>query len=142
MLLVSAAAVAVAVFFFGYRFWQRWNTPAERERRRRLLVYADGRTTDGTVTDIPDSEADDALLIHYRYVVGGVEYSAAQDVSALPDAIGNARQFLGPATVKYFPRLPANSIVVCEEWSGLRRPSSSSDEALGNPAPAPDIQNL
>ena len=26
----------------------------------------------------------------------------------------------GPATVKYSPRNPANSIVICEEWSGLR----------------------
>ena len=121
MLLVSAAAVAaVAACFFGYRFWKRWNTPAERERRRRLLVHAKGRTTDGTVTDIPDSDRNSEPLIHYRYVVGGVEYSAAQDVSALHDAIGDPPQFLGAVTVKYSPRLPANSIVVCEDWSGLR----------------------
>jgi hypothetical protein len=27
---------------------------------------------------------------------------------------------LGPVSVKYDPRNPANSIVVSEEWSGLR----------------------
>jgi hypothetical protein len=26
---------------------------------------------------------------------------------------------LGPALVKFDPRNPANSIVICEEWSGL-----------------------
>ncbi len=62
------------------------------------------------MTDIPDSEGVGEPLIHYRYVVGGVEYSAAQDVSALRDAIGDPQQFLGTVTVKYFPRLPANSI--------------------------------
>jgi len=27
---------------------------------------------------------------------------------------------VGPASVKYDPRNPANSIVLCEQWSGLR----------------------
>lgn len=133
--------VAVAASFFGYRFWQRWNTPVERERRRRLLVHAKGRTTDGTVTDIPESEGAGEPLIHYRYVVGGVEYSAAQDVSALRDAIGDAQQFLGTVTVKYFPRLPANSIVVCEEWSGLRRSPNVAGPTLLNAISTPDIQD-
>jgi hypothetical protein len=30
---------------------------------------------------------------------------------------------IGPALVKFDPRNPANSIVLCEDWSGLRRRS-------------------
>lgn len=140
-MLVSAAAavVAGATCFLGYRFWKRWNTPAERERRRRLLIHAKGRTTDGTVTDIPDGESNDPALIHYRYLVGGVEYSTAQDVSSLHEAIGDPHQLLGGVTVKYVPGVPANSIVVCEEWSGLRHPSKMADPGLLNPMPVPDL---
>jgi hypothetical protein len=34
----------------------------------------------------------------------------------------------GPAIVKYIPRNPANSIVICEEWSGLRARKGGSPE--------------
>jgi hypothetical protein len=27
---------------------------------------------------------------------------------------------IGPASLKYAPRNPANSILICERWSGLR----------------------
>ena len=122
-MLISAAVLAAAACFFAYRLWKRLNTPAERERRRRLLVHAKGRTADGAVTDISDDDTSGETLIHYRYVIGGVEYSAAQDVSLLRDMIGDPRQFLGPTAVKYSPGRPADSIVVCEEWSGLRGPT-------------------
>jgi len=32
----------------------------------------------------------------------------------------NPMSVIGPAQVKFDPRNPANSIVLCEEWSGLR----------------------
>jgi len=90
-------------------------TPAEKERRRRLRVNREGRMTDGTVTEIAGS------TIYYSYAVAGVEYASSQDVSALagflPDDPAAA---IGPVTLKYLPRNPANSILVCEEWSGLR----------------------
>jgi len=60
-------------------------------------------------------------LIFYSYDVRGVGYTASQDVSALraylpPDfSVG-----IGPIYVKYDPRNPANSVVLSEEWSGLR----------------------
>ena len=125
--------------FFAYRVWKRLNTPAERERRRRLLVNAQGRTIDGTVTDISGDEAHGECLIHYCYVVGGVEYSAAQDVSSLRDTIGDPRQFLGTATVKYSPRSPANSIIVCEEWTGLRSSTGTRPEAPDPVSPVPNL---
>jgi hypothetical protein len=59
--------------------------------------------------------------MHYSYTVRGVEYLATQDLSALVDVLpAPAATLIGPATVKYTPRNPANSIVICEEWSGLR----------------------
>jgi hypothetical protein len=53
--------------------------------------------------------------------VNGVEYSATQDVSSILEHLpGPAAALAGPVTVKYIPGNPANSIVVSEEWSGLR----------------------
>ena len=86
-----------------------------RERRRRLDVHARGNMADGTVIDIRGDE------LYYSYTVRRIEYTAAQDVSAVRDRLpADPWVLIGPATVKYSPRNPANSIVVCEEWSGLR----------------------
>ena len=102
-------AVAVAILLL------RRETPRERERKRRLAVYASGRLADGNITEANDG------AIHYTYSVGGVEYTTAQDIADLrawfqvpPERI------IGCAvTVKYIMQNPANSIVVCEKWSGL-----------------------
>jgi hypothetical protein len=74
-----------------------------------------GRMTDGMMTDA----SHDALF--YTYEVMGVEYITSQDVGALVDRLPDDRDSLiGPVTVKYLPRNPANSIALCESWSGLR----------------------
>jgi hypothetical protein len=107
-----AIGAAGAVFFL---MWRRPPSPAVRERRRRLDVNARGHMVDATVTDF---RGDD---LHYSYTVRGVQYAAAQDISAVRDRLpADAGTLIGAATVKYSPRNPANSIVVCEEWSGLR----------------------
>jgi hypothetical protein len=90
-------------------------TPGERERRRRLQISRIGRMSDGTLTDLQDS------WLYFSYSVRGVDYTASQDVSDLDGFIDRDRDALiGPVTLKYSPRNPANSIVICEEWSGLR----------------------
>lgn len=90
-------------------------SPEERERRRRQLVSREGRLADGALTDI------DGTVIFYTYVVRGVEYSATQDISGLSASLpDDPARLLGPVTLKYLPRNPANSIVICESWSGLR----------------------
>ena len=91
-------------------------SPAERERRRRLAVNSRGRTGGATITDFYDG------VICYRYFVGGVEYTAFQDLSALVDMLPDDPRTLieRPATLKYLAHNPANSILLCEEWSGLR----------------------
>jgi hypothetical protein len=98
----------------AWNHFRRRPTDAERERRRRLGVNARGRMVDGSITDVHDH------VVYYSYSVGGVDYVAAQDLTGLADSLADAAAALGPATVKYVPGNPANSIVVCENWSGLR----------------------
>jgi hypothetical protein len=53
--------------------------------------------------------------------VAGVGYTAAQDVRTIEALLPADRMsVIGPARVKYDPRNPANSIVLCEEWSGCK----------------------
>lgn len=90
--------------------------PEERERRRRLAVHANGRMADGIILD---QHGD---ILRYSYEVRGVTYVASQDVSSLREQVPEgADLLLDSAVIKYLRDNPANSIVVCEEWSGLRR---------------------
>lgn len=110
------AVLAVLLSGLGTRIlFQRRETPEKRERQRRLSVNARGRLGDGIVTD------SGAIAIHYSYAVGGVEYRASQDVTQLSKFLPpDPERLIGPVTLKYSPRNAANSIVVCEVWSGLR----------------------
>ncbi len=112
---LAGAAGALAGFAALLIPHSRRVSPAERERRRRVLVNARGRTGNATVTDFREG------ILSYTYSVGGLEYSACQDVSALLDLLPPDPFTLidGPAMLKYLARNPANSIVLCEEWSGL-----------------------
>jgi hypothetical protein len=95
--------------------WKRRN-PRERERKRRLAVNRYGRMGDSTITDCQE----DAL--YYNYSIRGVEYATAQDVSTLREFLPEDPALLvGPVTLKYSANNPANSILLCEQWSGLRR---------------------
>lgn len=111
---VCAAAAVLAFVIHRVRIRRRI-TPEERERRRRAALAANGKITDAVLVEIRD----DALF--YSYLVRGVEYTASQDISALlsrmPDAGGLGQ---GAVSVKYDARNPANSLVLSEEWSGLR----------------------
>ncbi len=93
-------------------------SPHERERKRRWVVNGKGRMGDAIITDVRDN------LVIYEYSVRGVTYNASQDVSALSDLLPEDRlSLVGPASLKYHPQNPANSIVICERWSGLRVPT-------------------
>jgi hypothetical protein len=110
-----SALLVVLLATFGYRAYQRSRvTPEERERRRRAWLVASGKMGDAVVVEMRDN------LVFYSYDVRGVEYTASQDISLvavrLPDGLGAH----GAVSVKYDARNPANSIVVAEEWSGLR----------------------
>jgi hypothetical protein len=98
---------------------------AEIERQRRMAIHRDGKMGDGEIIDV---EGD---LIVYSYSVAGLLYEATQDAAALQDKLPADRiSMVGPVSVKFIPHNPANSIVLCEEWTGLRTRKS-----LATPAP-------
>ena len=122
--LMAVAAALAVLLGLGIVWWRyrRRQSPAEREQARRLAVNNSGRLTDGVLVESPYGQpsAQTPELLFYRYSASGVEYTAAQDVSTLSDRIPSDFCRPGFSTgVKYDPRRPSNSIVVCEQWSGL-----------------------
>jgi hypothetical protein len=118
--LVILGVLGAVAIGFGVRLALRMMqaNPEKRERKRRLELHQHGRLGDAFIT-----EATDAML-YYSYSVGGVQYEASQDVSALRDLLPpEPERLIGAASLKYSSRNPANSILICEEWSGLRAPS-------------------
>ena len=88
---------------------------SQREKIRRTMLNRLGRVTEGTITDL------DERALYYHYTVNGVPYSAAQDVSAIVMCLPEDRnKVVGEGWVKFDSNNPANSIVVCEHWSGFR----------------------
>ena len=59
-------------------------------------------------------------LVRYSYSISGVTYETAQDVTGLEERLCLERLAAGqPASVKYDPSNPSNSILVADDWSGL-----------------------
>lgn len=101
-------------------------SPDQKERERRERISLGGRITDGTVIDVHEVEASDdhpeAQLIVYQYDVAGVSYECSQDVTWLRHLVDLHSCRLGvPTSVKYDPQNPGNSIVIAENWTGLRK---------------------
>lgn len=96
------------------------------EYERRTELTRGGRIIDGTVIDVHEMEETDTqpqmILLIYTYDVAGVTYEASQDVTHLRQFIDLYSCRLGlPASVKYDPHNPGDSIVISEKWSGLRQ---------------------
>jgi hypothetical protein len=96
------------------------------ERERRTLLTSGGRIIDGTVIDVHELDETpkqrQMILLVYTYDVAGVSYEASQDVTYLRQFIDLYSCRLGlPASVKYDPHNPGDSIVISETWSGLRK---------------------
>jgi hypothetical protein len=123
---VTLAASATAVFLAAWivvrvRTWRR-KSPEEVEKLRRLDVNRRGRIAAGQILDLIEPEAGKPgpRLLVYKYDITGVTYEAAQDVEGLPSVLARARGSIGKIiSVKYDPRVRSNSIVACEDWSGL-----------------------
>lgn len=99
-------------------------TEEELERARRRFLVQSGRLVDGMLLDVAEVEAAEGrklTMLIFNYRIGGVDYDCSQDVTAL-SAILDAQQVRAgfPCTVRYQPGNPQNSIVVDEQWSGLR----------------------
>ncbi len=116
-----AAALATLAIWISRRMR---STPEKRERLRRLTLHTTGRLGDAFLTEVREN------LLHYTYKVRGVQYEASQDVSALRDHLpADPERMIGMVGMKYLSKNPANSILICEEWSGLREPSRRPDPA-------------
>ena len=114
--LILGGLAVLAFAGWGVRSYFRSRPdPAELERRRRLTLHAIGKMGDGAILEL---QGDNVI---YSYSVRGVEYTASQDLSALGAHLpAEPWSIIGPVSVKYDPRNPANSIILCESWNGLR----------------------
>ena len=116
MQMTALAAVAAALLgIVLYLLFRGRQSPAEKEKRRRLMVNQEGRIGDATITEVHDD------IVFYEYSVRGVLYTASQDISQLREHIPiDPERLIGSVGLKYSTANPANSIVICEQWSGLR----------------------
>jgi len=112
-------SLALGLLIYARR---RRRSAEEMERLRRLEVNRRGRVTQGQILDLVEPEPGKAgeRMVVFKYEVAGVTYETAQDISALPNIIAQVRNATGlTARLKYQVDRPANSIIACEEWSGL-----------------------
>ena len=110
-----------------------------------------GRILDGTILDISDVDPHESgrpngmQLILYKYEIAGVSYECSQDVTDLREYVNIYDLRLGfPCSVRYDPHRPINSIVVAEEWSGLRDTANSVPirrSSRGSRATVPYLEN-
>ena len=129
--IVAAAALAAVLLVAGlWLLLRRGPSPEARERARRHFLSHSGRVVDGMLLDIYDIKAAaksknspirTLTMLLYSYRIGGVDYESSQDVTDLLSVVDAAQVRAGfPCSARYQPGHPQNSIVVAEEWSGLR----------------------
>jgi len=139
---IAAAGAAVLAGLAISRWAQRPDDPEEIERRRRSRINKIGRIAEGRVLEVLEmstpvadmrsgigalarpkpavAAADPRKLVCYSYSISGVSYETAQDITNLAERALLDRLVAGqPASVKYDPINPSNSIVVADDWSGV-----------------------
>ncbi len=131
-LTTAAGAVACLCGFAWYLSSRKKTSEEDLERTRRQDLVVGGRIIDGTVIDTSDLDAQEAgrpegmQLILYKYEIAGVAYECSQDITHLQDLISLQDIRVGfPCSVRYDTRQPENSIVVAENWIGLRDTANS-----------------
>jgi hypothetical protein len=136
-----AGAVLAGVAMIAYAFFRPSVDPEEAERKRRLHLNQVGRIAEGQVVELAEHEAMPPpasrgifgrkarpiannrarQLVSYSYAISGVTYHTAQDITGLESQVRLERLVAGqPASIKYDPSNPADSILVADDWSGLR----------------------
>jgi hypothetical protein len=129
--IIAAGAVFVALLVLGlWLLLRKGPSPEERERTRRHFLSRVGRVVDGMLLDICELEAAakskngparTLTMLLYSYRIGGVDYESSQDITDLLSLVDTTQVRAGfPCSARYQPGNPQNSIVVSEEWSGLR----------------------
>ncbi len=123
---LGACAVAVVALAAAGLWLSRRKRPAanELERARRRFLVQSGRLVDGMLLEVAQVDSGDGqslTMLIYNYRIGGVNYDCSQDVTLLSGTLDASEVRAGfPCSVRYQPGNPQNSIVVSEEWSGLR----------------------
>lgn len=138
--LALAVAVLAAIGVLFYTFFRPSSDPEEAERKRRLHLNQIGRIAEGQVVELVEHPAEekpapkglfgsksrplDGRLRHivsYSYSISGVTYQTGQDITGLESQVRLERLVAGqPASIKYDPSNPVDSILVADDWSGLR----------------------
>jgi len=122
----SLVVLGGAGLFLAAAAWSRSRrkSPDQLELERRMRISEVGRITDGTVIDVNEMQTNgsgELQLLIYHYDVAGVSYEASQDVSSLRHMVDLHSCRSGLMTsIKYDPSNPGNSIVISENWTGLR----------------------
>ena len=111
-------AVAILIGIAAVVVWlqsRRRKSPEELEKIRRLRVGQTGRVADGVVVELQQN------TVFYTYKVRGIEYQASQEITHIRHLLpAEEHRLIGAVNLKYIPENPANSIVIGEEWCGLR----------------------
>jgi hypothetical protein len=137
---MGGTAIA-ALAMIAYAFFRPAVNPYDAERKRRLHLNQIGRIAEGQVVELiehppepneaskglfgksarPPGDAGPRHLVSYSYAISGVTYHTAQDITGLEGQIRFDRLVAGqPASVKYDTSNPSDSIIVADDWSGLR----------------------
>ena len=119
---VVGLGVATVLSISWYNMMREQPSEEDLERERRDYLAATGRIVDGSITETRwanESEDPTPNTLIYRYRIAGVTYECAQDVTPLSEHVRHVRIDL-PIQVRFDPRNPGDSIVVAENWSGLR----------------------
>jgi hypothetical protein len=139
LLLVLGGAALAAIAMIAYAFFRPAEEPEEIERKRRLHLNQIGRIAEGQVVELvahppepretkrfgsrakPLAHLSPRQLVSYSYAISGVTYHTAQDITGLESQVRFDKLAPGqPASIKYDPSNPTDSILVADDWSGLR----------------------
>ena len=141
LVLAMGGAALAAIAMIVYAFLRPEGDPEDEERKRRLHLNQIGRIAEGQVVDLaehppvpkkrrkklfgfgarPLADLRPRYLVSYSYSISGVTYHTAQDITGLESQVRLDRLVPGqPASVKYDPSNPVDSILVADDWSGLR----------------------
>jgi len=141
LILAMGGAAVAAVAMIAYAFFRPAEEPEDIERKRRLHLNQIGRIAEGQVVELvshapepqekskglfrsrprPLADLRPRQLVSYSYAISGVTYHTAQDVTGLESQVRFDKLAAGqPASIKYDPSNPTDSILVADDWSGLR----------------------